>query len=81
MALPDHLAQETVAAAAVLSAPPQINDFGVEHSSAVDWGTGDRFSHSEPLLGVRIIHSGWKSLTWSPGLLSADDPEPFDLRS
>src|ERR1700682_1899012 len=33
----------------------QLNDFSVEHSSAVDWVTGDRFGHSEPLLGVRII--------------------------
>ncbi len=33
----------------------QLNDFSIEHSSAVDWVTGDRFGHSEPLLGVRII--------------------------
>jgi hypothetical protein len=43
----------------------QLNDFSIEHPSAVDGVTGDRFGHSELLF-------------WSPNLTSkpADAPEP-----
>lgn len=33
----------------------QLNDFSVEHPSAIDGVTGDRFGHSEPLFGARIF--------------------------
>jgi hypothetical protein len=38
-----------------VSANAQLDDFSVEHPSAVDGITGDRFGHSEPLFGSRIL--------------------------
>jgi hypothetical protein len=46
----------------------QLNDLSVEHLSAVDGITGDRFGHSEPLFGVRILRE-------SPPMHRSQDPK------